>query len=249
MPESSDRQTTATAVAEPPAPPESPPTTATAAAPSPKRKRWVGWVIGIVSAVIVIGALVGVVVWAMRDKGGSAADFSVYRTPFESAMKKAGTTSAYPGAPVEISAVTATGSHAFEATFTAEEITALLNVFAWTKDIEGTSVAVSGVSVGFPSAGNVSLKARAKVNGSSYGGSIQGPAEYQAGSIISSGATKATAEGFGVPADKAKQATELLLVYLNAYLRAAPGLKVDSATITSGGLHVSGTAPDSLTLP
>jgi hypothetical protein len=251
MADSPHAETTAgaTAVAEPPSPPDAPPTTATSASPAPKRRRWLGWTIGIVSAVIVIGALAGVVVWATRGRAAAPSDFSAYRAGFESAMAKTGTKAVFPAAPVELSGVSATGSHPFQTTFTADEITALVNVFPWTTDIQGTSVAVSGVSVGFPSAGTGSLKARVKVNGSSYSGSLVGPLEYRAGTITSTGATKVVAEGFTVTGDRATQATDMLLVYLNAYLKAAPGLSVDKAVITGDGVVVSGTAPDSLTLP
>jgi hypothetical protein len=239
---------TATAVAEPPNPPGAPPATKTGATPPPRRRRWIGWVIGIVSAIVVIGVLAAVVVWA-TGRGKTTQVFSEYRTPFESAMAKAGTTAAFPAAPVELSGVSATGSHPFKATFTAEEVTALVNVFPWTTELQGTSVAVSGVTVGFPSAGIGSLRARVKVNGSSYGGTLQGPVDYKSGSITSPGATKVVAEGFTVTGDRAQQATEMLLLYLNAYLKAAPGLTVDTAEITMTGVDVSGTAPDSLSLP
>ena len=53
-----------TAVAEPPTPPGAPPATSAGASPAPKRRRWIAWTVGIVSVVIVVGALVGVVVWA-----------------------------------------------------------------------------------------------------------------------------------------------------------------------------------------
>ena len=238
----------AAAVAEPPIAPGVPPATPTGTTSAPKRRRWVGWVVGILSAVIVIGALVGVVVWA-RGRGSSSSDFSVYRPGFESAMAKSGTKASFPDSPVELSGVSTTGSHAFDNTFTADEITALVNVFLWTTDIQGTSVAVSAARVGFPSAGSASLRARVKVNGSSYSGSLEGPVEFQSGSITSAGATKVLAEGIPVGGDRAKQATDMLLVYLNAYLEAAPGLSVNSAQITDGGVRLTGTAPDTLTLP
>ena len=197
---------------------------------------------------ICIGALVGVVVWAL-NRGGSSVDFSVYQPGFDSAMAKAGTKATFPGAPVELDQVQPTGGHPFSATFTAEEITALVNVFRWTTEIQSTSVAVSGVGVTFPAAGTARLKASAKVQGNTYSGSLEGPAEFENGSITSSGATKVLAEGFPISGDRAKQATDMLLLYLNAYLDAAPGLTVYSATITADGVEVSGEAPDSITLP
>jgi hypothetical protein len=247
-PRINESTSTATAVAEPPTPPGAPPATSAGASPAPKRRRWIAWVVGIVSVVIVIGALVGVVIWA-TGRGAKATDFSAYRPGFESAMKKAGTAASFPAAPVELGTVSATGSHPFEATFTADEITSLVNVFPWTTSIQGTAVAVSGVSVGFPAAGTGSLSARVKINDSSYGGSLEGPVAYEAGRITSTGATKVVAEGFPVSGDRAGQATEMLLVYLNAYLSAAPGLGVDSAEVTDSGVVVKGTAPDALTLP
>ena len=247
-PHTAESPSTATAVAEPPTPPGAPPATAAGASPAPKRRHWIAWVVGITGAVIVIGALVGVVIWA-GGRGAKGSDFSAYRPGFESAMKKAGTTATFPGAPVELETVSPTGSHPFEATFTADEITALVNVFPWTTSIQGTSVAVSDALVGFPAAGTGSLSARVKINDSSYSGSLVGPIEYVAGRITSTGATEVTAEGFPVTGQRASQATELLLVYLNAYLSAAPGLSVDSAEVTSSGLTVKGTAPNAVTLP
>jgi hypothetical protein len=208
----------------------------------------VAWIIGIGIALLVVGALSGVVVWAL-GRGAKTADFSSYRPGFESAMAKAKTRATFPGTSVELADVTAAGSHHFEDTFTAEEITALANVFLWTTSIQQTSVDVSGVTVGFPSAGTASLHARVKVNGSSYSGTLVGPVAYEAGAITSPGATKVVAEGIPVGGDKAKQATDMLLLYLNAYLEAAPGLRVDTAQVTGDGVHVSGTAPDSLSLP
>lgn len=247
-PHSTEAPATATAVAEPPRPPGAPPTAATGASPAPKRKRWLAWVVGVVITLLVVGALAGVVVWALgRNK--TAPVFSAYRADFDSAMAKTKTQATFPNAPVELTRVSASGSHPFEATFTAQEVTALVNVFQSTSDIQGSSVAVSGVSIGFPSAGTANLRARVKVDGSSYSGSLQAPVEYQSGLITSTGATKVLAEGIPVGGDRAKQATELLLVYLNAYLDAAPGLQVETAAVTADGARVSGTAPDSISTP
>jgi hypothetical protein len=238
---------TATALAEPPGPPRTP-GTATATPPPPKRRRWIGWAIGILCLVLVVGALVGVVVWA-RTRNAPTTDFSAYRPGFESAMRKAGTTATFPAAPVDLQGVSATGSHSFEATFTADEITALVNVFPWTTEIQGTPVAVSGARIGFPSAGNASLRARVKVSGSSYSGTVEAPVRFQMGAITSTGATKVLAEGIAVKGDRAAQATDMLLVYLNAYLAAAPGLDVYAADVTNAGVHVKGSAPDALVMP
>lgn len=238
---------TATALAEPPGPPRTP-GTATGTPPPPKRRRWIGWVIGLLCAALVVGALVGVVVWA-GGRNATTSDFSVYRPGFESAMRKTGTTATFPAAPVELEGVSARGSHSFEATFTADEITALVNVFPWTTEIQGTSVAVSGVRIDFPSAGSASLRARVKLNDSSYSGTVEAPVDFRMGAITSPGATKVVAEGISVKGERAAQATDMLLVYLNGYVAAAPGLNVYSAEVTDAGVRVSGSAPDALTLP
>ena len=240
--------TIATAVADPPEPPAEPPAKATGSGPAPKRRGCLPWVIGVLAAALVIGALTGVVIWAL-GRGAKPIAFSSYGAGFDSAMAKAGTTAAFPNAPVELALVSAGGSHPFSATFSAEEITALVNVFRWTTDLQGTQVAVSGVTIGFPSAGNARIRAQARVNGSSYSGELEGPVEYRGGMITSPGAKSVTAEGISIGGDRAKQATDMLIVYLNAYLQAAPGLRVDSAEITTDGVRVSGTAPDSLSLP
>jgi hypothetical protein len=72
---------------------------------------------------------------------------------------------------------------------------------------------------------------------------------FSAGHITSPGATKATAEGFSVGGDRAKQASAALVEYLNLYLGAAPGLTIMKAEVTPDGFKVTGTAPDTLTLP
>ena len=38
----------------------------------------------------------------------------------------------------------------------------------------------------------------------------------------------------------------MLVAYMNGYLAAAPGLKVAAADLTADGVHVTGTAPDTI---
>ena len=174
--------------------------------PPPRRRRWLGWVIGIVIARRRdrrtrrrrgLGA---------RTAAATARRFSAYRTPFESAMEKAGITATFPGAPVELTDVTPTGSHPFTATFTAEEVTALLNVFRWTTDIQGTSVARLGRRrSAFPAEDTVSLqRAASKVERHHVQRVARRPARrIESGAITSTGATKVSAEGFPVTGDRA----------------------------------------------
>ncbi len=44
-------------------------------------------------------------------------------------------------------------------------------------------------------------------------------------------------------------AGDALIDYFNAYLAAAPGLTIESASIGADGVSVTGTAPDSITFP
>jgi hypothetical protein len=201
--------------------------------------------------VIVLGSLAGVVVWALgRNRARSAGtDFSTYQSAYESAMKKAGVSAPFPQAPVDITAVTSTGVHPFEATFTAEEITALVNVFAFTADVQGTSISVADPLIELAGGNAVRLSGAVTLDGSTYRGSVEGPVGFSAGHITSPGATKATAEGLSVGGDKAKQASAGLIEYLNLYLGAAPGLIVMTAEVTPEGFKVKGTAPDTLTMP
>ena len=247
-----DSSSASTATLAPPAPPgDRPPTRiATGGPASPKRRRWVAWTVGILIAVVVIGALTGVVVWALsRSRSGGQSDFSAYRGAYESAMRKAGVSAPFPAAPVDITSVTSTGTHPFEATFTAEEITALVNVFTFSASVKGTSIAVGRPRIELKATDAVRLSGSVKLDGSSYSGSVEGPVRFESDRITSPGATKATAEGISVGGDRARQATAGLIDYLNLYVGASPGLTIASAEVTPEGFKVTGTAPDSLTLP
>jgi hypothetical protein len=69
------------------------------------------------------------------------------------------------------------------------------------------------------------------------------------GEVRSSGVTALTVEGI-TPNDAQKsQVSDALVMYANSILGAAPGLKVHTAIIEADGVHVTGTAPDSITYP
>ena len=245
---------TATAVAAPPAPPARTPTSTTGA-PGPDRKRkHTGAIVAIVLSVIAI-ALIGVGVWLVVSAKSNSANASrmsaaATQSAFASAMKKAGVTAAYPtSAPVELTTVKSTGSHPFSATFTPDELAALISTFSYTADVAGMQIAIPSATVRFPSPGVASLDARVKANGGDYSGSVTIPVAYANGSVTSGGATDLTVEG--IPANSAQKAqvTDALVLYANSVLHAAPGLAVDSAAITADGLSVTGSAPDSITYP
>lgn len=249
MPESDQRENPAgptTATMEPPAPPAAPPTTGVAGAPRPKRRRWIAWLVGVLVVLAVVAALTAVVVLVSRghNTGPTAAESA---SAFDSAMKKAGVKAAAPAQPVALTSVKPTGSHAFEADFTGPELAALVNTFQYTATVAGQKLSVSSATVEIPGNGTVTLSGTITLGDGSYSGSVTGPVAYENGRITSTGATAGSAEGITLSGSQLNQATDALVRYLNDYLAAAPGLKVESAQLAGTNVHVKGTAPDSIT--
>ncbi len=193
-------------------------------------------------------ALVVYIVVTVRSSPGATSNASS-RPAFESAMRKAGVDAAYPGSPVDITAVTAEGSHPFSATFTAEEIAALLNAFRFESDSAGTRIMMERVRADIPAAGTGHLKAAVSVNGATYSGSVTLPLTFENGRVRSPGVTELTVEGIPANDGQKGQVGGALVEYSNAFLAAAPRLTVQSAAITPEGVAVTGVAPDSLSYP
>ena len=162
-------------------------------------------------------------------------------------MRKASVDATFPAEPIDITSLNAAGQHAFEATFTAEEITALVNVYRYAPS--GQAVTLQQVTVRFPNAGEAAVSGSAVINGSAYSAEIAASPTYENGSIVAAGPIRVSVEGFGVGGDRARQAADAVLAYLNEFLDAAPGLTVDTAEITSEGVRVTGKAPDLLLNP
>lgn len=251
MPETPDADATgggpATALAEPPKPPSTPPGAVSGATPPPRRKR-TGVIVAVVAAVIAL-AFVAVVVYLVTNSGSNTGSADSTRASFDSAMQKAGVTAAYPGTPVAVTDVTSTGSHPFTATFTPAEVAALLNTFSYESDIAGIRIALRNVSIGVPEPGTVEINASVTANGSTYSGSVTAPLTFSDGRVETTGVTALSAEG--IPANDAQksQVGGALIDYFNAFLAAAPGLSIESASIGPDGVTVTGSAPDSLTYP
>jgi hypothetical protein len=158
-------------------------------------------------------------------------------------MRKAGV--AYPEVPsvaVDLKSVQPTGSHHFDATFTYEELVALLEAFTFTpkstKDIDFRVKSVNMGGTGLRVYGDV------YANGMALKGWIEGPVVFADSKIKPNGSFIADTNGFAIDGARAAQVANIAITYLNAYLAAAPGLKVQSATVTSEGIHATGTAPD-----
>jgi putative transposon-encoded protein len=197
-------------------------------------------------ALIVLVALAGGAAWLVSRNTGHSGGPSGSSSAFSSAMKKAGVAAKAPSTPVPLTSVVPKGSHSLDATFTGDELAALMNTFTYEASARGVTVSVSHTALTLGSDGKVSLSGQVAANGNSYAGTVTVPAAYVGGKIVVTGAPTVEAEGFPVGGTQAQQATDVLLQYLNGYLAAAPGLHVDSAEVTADGVHVRGRAPDSI---
>ena len=240
----------ATATAAPPRPPSAPPRTATAApVPSPKRGR--GCLIaGVLAVVVVLFALGGFVWWSVLRpgagaSGGSAVGSAADASAFASAMRKAGVKAPPdPKSPVDLVSLKTTGSHPFQATFTPDELAALVRAFSYTPTT-GMRVHLDVQSIS-QTGSNLRLTGDVTASGTSYSGWIEGPVSFSNGKIVPTGAFIANTSGLSIGGGQAAQAAGALIGYLNQYIAAAPGLTVGSATVTADGVHVTGTAPESI---
>jgi len=239
----------ATALADPPGPPPVAPGAVAAGAPEPPKKRS-GVVAAIVAgliAIVLLAAVVYLVVATTGNKGNGAS--TARRSAFESAMHKASVAAAYPGGPVALTSVTASGSHRFSATFTPAEVAAILNTLTFESDSAGIQISLRNVTLGVPEPGTARLSAAVTANGGTYAGSVTLPLSYAGGQVSSSGATDLSIEGISGNAGQKAQVSTALVRFFNAYLAAAPGLTIDTASIGADGVTVTGSAPDSLSYP
>lgn len=210
-------------------------------------------IFAIVAGVTVIG-FVALIAWALWTAGkptpvAPAPEFNRFESAWASAMAKAEVEATFPVDPVEVTSLQSSGRQSFEATFTAEEITALLNVYPYRGEIAGTEVALTSAGVEFPAAGRVRLSGSLVFDGSGYSAIAEALARYSEGEIVSPGLTALTVEGFNIGGDRKKQAGDGLLGYFNAYLDDAPGLSIESAEVVEGGVAVKGFSPVALTNP
>ncbi|MDR3686408.1 MAG: hypothetical protein P4L93_05595 [Coriobacteriia bacterium] len=235
-----------TATLEPPAKPPAPPMTTTATPGRPPRKRRVGcWVAAIV--LIVIVALAAGTWWLIASRARPAAPVA-NASAFDSAMTKAMVKApGEPATPVDLSTIKARGTHTFDATFTADELAALLNAFPHEVNVGNASVSLQNVSVALGNNGELTLSGTVSSGGSAYSGKASGKVAFTNDQVVAAGPISVQAEGIDLGGAQAATATQLLLAYFNGYLRAAPGLTITSATVSSQGVHVRGLAPDTIT--
>jgi hypothetical protein len=238
-----------TATAEPPAPPAGPPGTGMATSgPGPKRGR--GCLIAVIALVVLVVILVlAALVWM---HSAASVPTPVTTGPaalsaFASVMHKAGVKApAQPTAPVELAGVKPVGSHRFDATFTFAQLELLANVFSHTVTIRNTPVSLSKVTVTAGDTDGIALAGDVSAGPMTYSGRVSGVAAFENGRIVAPNPLSVSVAGLPIGGAQGKQVTALLLAYTNGYLAAAPGLKIDSATLTADGVHAIGTAPDSI---
>ena len=232
--------------------PASRPSPSTNSTPSPTGKtgrRWLPWVLGGVAVVVFVGLIGGAVFWSLSRKQSGAIDPAATRSAFSSAMRKAGVAATSPSSALELTTVRASGAHPFSATFSPDELAALLNTFVHSAPVSGSQISMRNVRMQLAGADSLQLSASVVVDGSTYSGVVNAPVAFTNGEVTSSGATAATAEGIPLNSGQRAQITRALVGYANAYLAAAPGLKITSAKVVTGGVAVTGIAPDRLTLP
>lgn len=225
-------------------------TVSTEDAPTARRRVPVAAIVAGIVGVALIGGLVWLVVWAMgRDTGVNRPTFDDNRTPWESAMAKASVEATFPGGPVNLADVSSSGAQQFEATFTPEEIAALLAVYRYTAPQEGNSISFDSARLGIPQAGWVTITGRIVVNNTAYSARASGPVTWDGSLEVDESATRLTVEGFGVDGARKAQAVRAIEDYLTGFIRAAPGLIVREATVSTEGFEVTGTAPAVLEHP
>ncbi len=206
------------------------------------------------SLILIVGLVIGFALVINANKpepqGAVAVTYESYQTAWESAMAKAGVEATFPVDPVNLADVQATGMQDFSATFTAEEITALLVMYPFEYDSKEGTVALQDSDVSFPAPGRGGFTGRLAAQGSRYKVQAEAPVALEGGKIaVSSEGSVLKVEGFGVGGDKRDQALAFVEDYLNALLAAAPRLTITSAEIVEGGVQVDGTCPVSLEHP
>lgn len=168
-----------------------------------------------------------------------------YADAWESAMRKAGVETTMPAEPVPVTGIEARGSHAFSATFTDAEITALMNMHPFPQTQGGRRIVLGDMSVEFNGRGQARIDAQVNVDDESYRARVEGTA-FMDGTAVSGIAEKVRVEGIPVPSAQREQVSSLVFQYVNAWLQASPGLRITSAEIVDGGVRATGTAPDTL---
>lgn len=161
------------------------------------------------------------------------------KAAFDSAMSKAGVKAEYPTTPVETTRLEVKGTKKLDATFTDDEVSALINAYK-----EPFEYDVRGLQVVFHAGGTGEASALVTYQGKDYPCYITGDAGF-AGGRVSGKAT--AANGAGIPAQGSWLALgeTKSIDFFNTQL-AFPNLVIESAEMTDGAVRVTGTVPRSV---
>ena len=250
MPES-DAHSPSVATAEPPQPPAAPPKTGTGM-PDPDRPgRKLSWgcliALSVFLVLVLVPGLGALTWWRLNTTKPTHVVAPKQLGAFASVMAKAGVKApAEPKAAVELTSVKPVGSHHFEANVTFGELNALLGAFSHAVTVRGAPVTLSNATLSAADKGGVALDGNVSAAGASYSGTVTGSVAFVGGRIVTPNGLAVSAAGIPIGGAQGKQVARVILDYANGYLAAAPGLKVESATVTATGVHVTGAAPDSI---
>lgn len=189
------------------------------------------------SALVLLAGLFGTAVWVLRGLGTAPSPqqpIERFRPAWESAVAKAGVETVFPDGPVDVAQVRASGSRPLDATFTPEEISALMGIYRFETSFRGEAVSASGVEAAFPAEGMATLDLVVNARGREYHAQIAGSASYADGEIASPGLTSLSVEGLPATGRLREMAGEGLVIYLNRYLDSIPGILIEEAHIVSG---------------
>lgn len=219
-----------------------------------RRKQRTTVAVVFVSLFVIVGLVIGLALVVNANKpesrGAQVPTYDSYRTAWESAMAKASVEASFPAEPVALTDIRATGMHTFSATFTAEEISALLTMHTFAYEVNGDDVSLQLPKVTFPAEDTAEFDGYLVYGGTRYRARTTAPVTYEGSDVaIDAGGAELTVEGFNVGGDRRDQALDLVGDYLNALLAAAPQLTVENARIVYGGVEVDGMAPDSIEFP
>lgn len=197
-------------------------------------------------AILVVGGLAWLIVWALgqSERGATTTPaFERYRSAWESAMAKASVDASFPPGPVDLGEVRSAGARSLDATFTAEELEALLAVYRFEAKLSGSTVSLGDPTIALAD-GRARFEGRIVIDGNAYGAAVDGPARWASGRVdIADRRATVVVEGIELGGERKAKALRAVEDYLSGLVRAAPGLVVRSATISEAGLHVTGTVP------
>jgi hypothetical protein len=244
--DTSSRPEGGTSAVAPPAPPQAPPATATGAPPPPRRRR--GGLLAVLLLALALLALLvvlGLRACVAAEPQQTTLPQPVAQTAFDSAMRKAGVKSPPPPSkPIPLSRIKATGTHRFSATFTYEEVSALLQTFTFTDAAKGALVEARELSR--EDDGSLRLDGRVTLKGAKYSGWVRAPVVYAGGQLQSSGPFNANIDGITLTGNPAAQIGRGLLGYFSDYLKASPALRLSSAVAGPDGVKATGSAADAI---